>query len=122
VPLFHEGITPVAGSLCAPFGKTLLRFSEKVYSQRVMETQIPVKTRKPRTVKEAAPHVANLKKAVSKALKAEHAYSLASGKAAKQIERIKSSLKTKRGAVKAAWYEVQHQAGACVGVYDGPEA
>ena len=87
-----------------------------------METQTPVKTRKPRTVKEAAPHVANLKKAVSKALKAEHAYSLASGKAAKQIERIKSSLKTKRGAVKAAWYEVQHQAGACVGVYDGAEA
>jgi hypothetical protein len=87
-----------------------------------METLAPVKTRKPRTVKEAAPHVANLKEAVSKALKAEHVYSLASGKAAKQIERIKSSLKTKRGAVKAAWYEVQHQAGACVGVYDGPEA
>jgi hypothetical protein len=86
-----------------------------------METPTPVKTRKPRTVKEAAPHVAALKKSVTKALKAEHAYSLASAKAGKQIERIKESLKTKRGAVKAAWYEVQNQASACVSVYDGPE-
>jgi cytochrome c556 len=114
-------MSPVAGSPCAPYGK-LLRFLEKVYSHRVMENQTPIKTRKPRTVKEAAPHVANLKKAVSKALKAEHAYSLASAKAGKQIERIKASLKTKRGAVKAAWYEVQHQAGSCIGVYDGAEA
>ena len=115
-------ITPVAGSPCTPYGKLLLRYLEKVYLCEVMETPAPVKTRKPRTVKEAAPHVANLKKAVSKALKAEHVYSLASAKAGKQIERIKASLKTKRGAVKAAWCEVQHHAGACVGVYDGAEA
>ena len=81
----------------------------------------PIKTRKPRVVKQAAPHIAEFKKAVTQALKAEFAYSLVAGKAEKQIERIQSGLKLKRAGVKAAWYNVQNQASACISVYDGPE-
>ena len=81
-----------------------------------METII--KTRKPRTVKVSAPHVAEMKRAMSAALKAEHAFSTAAGKIEKQIIELKQGLKTKREAVKNAWIAVEQQANKCIVAYD----
>jgi hypothetical protein len=84
-----------------------------------METITPtIKTRKPRTVKQAAPHVAAMKKAMSTALKAEHAYASAAGKIEKQIQELKQGLETKRAAAKEAWYQVHLTASDCVRAHE----
>jgi hypothetical protein len=85
-----------------------------------METNItPTKTRKPRTVKQAAPHVAAVKKAMSAALRAEHAYQLAAGRVEAQIAEIRSSLEAKRAAAAAAWEQVHARAADCVSTHRG---
>ena len=85
-----------------------------------METNIPpIKTRKPRTIKAAAPHVAAVKKAMSAALRAEHAYQLAAGRVEAQIAEIRSSLEAKRAAAAAAWDEVHARAADCSGIHRG---
>ena len=81
-----------------------------------METII--KTRKPRTVKASAPHVAEMKRAMSAALKAEHAFSTAAGKIEKQIAEFRASLEAKREAVIAAWGTVKDAAVKCIVAYD----
>lgn len=81
-----------------------------------METII--KTRKPRTVKTAAPHVAEMKRAMSAALKAEHAFALASSKIEKQVAELRQGLETKRAAAKAAWLNVEAQAAKCSVAHD----
>ena len=85
-----------------------------------METIVPTtKTRKPRTVKQAAPHVAAVKKAMSAALRAEHAYQLAAGRVEAQIAEIRSSLESKRAAAAAAWDEVHARAADCSSIHRG---
>ena len=81
-----------------------------------METII--KTRKPRTVKASAPHVAEMKRAMSAALKAEHAFSTAAGKIEKQIAEFRASLEAKREAVIAAWGTVKDAAIKCGEAYN----
>jgi hypothetical protein len=76
-----------------------------------METII--KTRKPRTVKAAAPHVVAIKKAMSAALKAEHAYATAARKIEQQVTELRQGLEAKREAAKAAWLNVEAQAVKC---------
>jgi hypothetical protein len=84
-----------------------------------METNTPtIKTRKPRTVKASAPHVAEMKKAMSAALKAEHSFTLAAGKIEKQIEQFRQALEDKRTAVKTAWLNVEQAAVKCVAACD----
>lgn len=87
-------------------------------AQYVMETIIPpTKTRKPRTTKTAAPHVAAIKKAMSAALKAEHAFSIAASRIEAQIAEIRTSLESKRAAALAAWREVEARAAECASTH-----
>lgn len=89
-----------------------------MYLSERMETIIqPTKTRKPRTTKTAAPHVAAIKKAMSAALKAEHAFSLAASRIEAQIAEIRSSLESKRSAAFAAWREVEARAAECASTH-----
>jgi hypothetical protein len=81
-----------------------------------METII--KTRKPRTVKAAATHVVEMKKAMSAALKAEHAFSTALSKIERQVTELRQGLEAKREAAKAAWLNVEAQAVKCSVAHD----
>lgn len=62
-----------------------------------------IKTRKPRTKKEAAPHVAEVKKAISAALKAEQQWRTIRDKRAAQLERAEAKLKSLAQDTVIAW-------------------
>jgi hypothetical protein len=81
-----------------------------------METII--KTRKPRTVKPSAPRIAEMKRAMSAALKAEHAFFTAATKIEKRIAEYNASVKAKREAVIAAWGNVKDAAIKCSVAYN----
>jgi hypothetical protein len=59
-----------------------------------------------------------MKRAMSAALKAEHAFSTAAGKIEKQIAELTQGLQAKREAAKAAWLNVEAQAVKCSVAHD----
>lgn len=62
-----------------------------------------IKTRKPRTKKEVTPHVAEAKKAISAALKAEQQWRMIRDKRAAQLERAEAKLKSLAQDTVIAW-------------------
>jgi hypothetical protein len=59
-----------------------------------------------------------MKRAMSAALKAEHAFSTAAGKIEKQIAELTQGLQAKREAVIAAWGQVKDAAVKCSEAYN----